>query len=424
MNVEKGTYSDVALQNALLQNQFLSKQDRAFITRLAEGVTERRITLDYVINTYSKTKTEKMKPLIRTVLRMGTYQLLYMDGVPSFSAVSESVKLAKSHGFERLSGFCNGVLRTIEREKEKIPMPKDPAKLLSVKYSTPLWLCEKLRKDYPDLCEKILSASFEERPTTLRVNIKKTTPDELIKKLEKTGAKAKMGSISDLALYITEYDSLRRLPGFLDGEFAVQDESSIAAVQACAAQAKKVFGEGKEILAWDVCAAPGGKTCALAEQIKKVKVISMDVAEDKLEKIEENAERLGLENLVTVDRHDATKLYDKYLKEGAPDLIICDVPCSGLGVIGHKNDIKYRLTPEGIESLISLQREIFENTAKNLKPGGLIMYSTCTVNPQENGENVQWFLKVHPEFQSVEERSFIQGREDCDGFYYHILKHN
>ena len=420
MEIEGGCFSDQALNNALFKNQFIAKQDRAFITRLTEGVTERRITLDYVIDTYAKTGTKRMKPFIKNVLRMGAYQLLYMERVPGHAAIFESVKLARLHGFTPLSGFCNGVLRSIARGGTNISLPKDPKEKLSVLYSTPLWLVEKLMEDYPEECESILAAAFMERKTSIRVNTAKLSADTLFKKLKDSGVSVERGGYSKRALLISDYDAIRRLPGFLSGEFSVQDESSMAS---CDALAEALLKSGKDApLVWDVCAAPGGKTTAVAESLPKARVISMDLTEEKLEKIRENQERLELKKQITVMAHDATTPFLKLMDFGRPDAVICDLPCSGLGVMGHKNDIKYRVTGEDIKSLQTLQREILDNAAPCVAPGGYLMYSTCTITPEENGENAEWFLRSHGDFESVCERQFLPGREDCDGFYYHLMK--
>lgn len=419
MDIEHGEKSDIALSNALFKKQFIDKQDRAFITRLAEGVTERRITLDFVLDSYSKTKTKKMKPLIRNVLRMGAYQLLFMDGVPAHAAVSESVKLVKKHGFQNLSGFCNGVLRSVERGGKEINYPKERLSRLSVEYSAPLWLCEKLLADYPEECEGMLAAAFTDRKTAIRVNLNLTDVEAVRQKLTDAGITVEKSSYSDRALLISGYDSVRRLPGFLQGEFSVQDESGISSMDALHRAAADAGIDVRNV--WDVCAAPGGKTMALAELLPKASFTAMDISEGKLERISENVERIRQEDRVRVLAHDATEPFDDVLSEEKPQIIICDAPCSGLGVLGHKNDIKYRITQEGIESLVKLQREILDNVAAYVAEGGLLLYSTCTVTPEENEGNATWFLETHPEYKSVSKRQFIPGRDSCDGFYYHIF---
>lgn len=411
------TFSNIAISKALRQNQFSEKTERAFITRLAEGVTEYRINLDYIINSFSKTKINKCKPAIRCLLRMGTYQIIYMDGVPDSAACNESVKLAKKHGFASLSGFVNGVLRNIARNKNEIKYPdkdNDRTEYLSVKYSIPEWLVEKISSDFPDYAETIIKASFSERATTIRVNTLKTDVDALKVLLQEKNINVENGKYCDKALVISNYDFVRKIPGYKQGLFTVQDESSMCSVMA--AQIKP----GDTVI--DVCAAPGGKTTAAAECLQgKGIVYSMDISEDKLELIEDNVQRLGLDN-VKISAHDAT---EELLIDGQKidaDVVIVDVPCSGMGIIGRKNDIKYHLSKEQLDELVVLQRKILTTVKEYVKKGGTLLYSTCTINPDENKNNVKWFLENNKEFVLEKERLFLQGIDECDGFYYAIIK--
>lgn len=405
------TFSNIAIDKALRQHQFDDKKDRAFITRLAEGVTERRITLDYIIDSFSKTKVNKCKPLIRCLLRMGTYQIMYMDSVPDSAACNEMVKLAKSHGFSSLSGFVNGVLRNISRHKDDIKYPD-----YSIKYSVPQWLVRKLMTDYPDRVEDILMGSYINRATSIRVNTDKISREELKKLLLDKNIDVCIGAYDEKALRISGYDFIRKVPGYRQGYFTVQDESSMCAIRAAGIK------EGDII--YDVCSAPGGKTTAAAEYLHGTGcVYSMDISSDKLSKIEDNAKRLGLEN-VTVSRHDARELI-RDEKTGMPvkaDVVIADVPCSGLGVMGRKNDIKYRVTEEALTELVTLQRQILDVVHQYVDVGGTLLYSTCTINPDENEKNVRWFLDKYKVFSLESERLFVQGADDCDGFYYAVMK--
>ncbi len=413
MDIENNkTFSNIAIGKALRQVQFENKQDRAFITRLAEGVVEYKIRLDYCINQFSKTKINKCKPLIRSLLRMGAYQILFMDSVPDSAACNECVALAKKHGFVSLAGFVNGVLRNLARKKDDIEYPsvtKEPIKAMSIKYSTSEWLVEKLINDYKDDASKILEASFKDRPTSIRVNTTKISKSELKKLISNQGIKVEDGLYSDKALLISDYDFIKKVPGYKQGYFTVQDESSICAVTASHVK------EGDTVL--DLCAAPGGKTTAACEYLNNTgRVFSMDISVDKLSLIEENVERLGFTN-VDISAHDATEPLDM-----VADVVISDVPCSGLGIIGRKNDIKYNLTKEGIDELISIQRRIMEAAANYVKTGGCLLYSTCTINPNENTDNVKWFLDKHKDFKLETERLFVQGVDNCDGFYYAIIR--
>ncbi len=414
MDIETNkTFSNQAISKALSKNQFEDKRDRAFITRLAEGVMEQLISLDFIINQFSKTKVNKCKPMIRCLLRMGAYQILYMESVPDSAACNECVKLAKSHGFSSLAGFVNGVLRNIARNKDNIAEPsgdKTSPEYLSIKYSMPLWLCEKLKKDYPERYTKILEGCFWERPTSIRVNTTRISRDELKSMLEEAGITVEYGSYSDIALLISDYDFIKKVPGYKKGYFTVQDESSMCAIRAAG------ISPGNTVI--DVCAAPGGKTTCAAEYLDgQGKIYSMDISEDKLELIEENVTRLGFEN-VDISCHDATEL----IADMQSDVVIADVPCSGLGIIGRKNDIKYRLEEKQLGELIELQRRILGTVKQYVKDEGTLLYSTCTINPDENHNNIDWFLKANKEFELVEERVFLQGIDTCDGFYYAVLK--
>ncbi len=414
MDIETNkTFSNQAISKALSKNQFEDKRDRAFITRLSEGVMEQLISLDYIINQYSKTKINKCKPLIRCLLRMGAYQILYMESVPDSAACNESVKLAKLHGFGSLSGFVNGVLRSIARNKDNIPEPagnKISAEYLSIKYSMPRWLVEKLLKDYPDKYVKILEGCFWDRDTSIRVNTTKITRDELKKIIEEAGISVEYGSYSDKALLISEYDFIKKIPGYKKGFFTVQDESSMCAIAAARIKPQDVV--------IDVCAAPGGKTTCAAEYLNgQGKIYSMDISEDKLELIEDNVSRLGFDN-VEISCHDATEI----IPDMKADVVIADVPCSGLGIIGRKNDIKYRLEENQLEELKELQRKIISTVCQYVNDKGTLLYSTCTINPDENQNNVKWFLENNNEFELAEDRCFLQGIDTCDGFYYAVLK--
>ena len=414
------TFSNIALGNALRKNQFTDKVERAFLSRLVEGVTETKLRLDYVIDQFSKTKVRKCKPVIACLLRMGCYQILFMDGVPDSAACNECVKLAKKHGFAGLSGFVNGVLRTIAREKAGITYPdqkKEPEKYLSVLTSTPHGFVQKLVSEYGvESTETILQAAFTDRKTSIRLNIHQIqengeTTDSYKKRLEEAGITVEPGAYYEGAWLLSGYDFIHKIPGYKQGYFTVQDESSMCAV--AAADIKS--GD----LVMDICAAPGGKTTAAAESAQEGHVLSMDIAEDKLELIEENVERLKLTN-VDIRCQDATE-YMQEQEENA-DVVIADLPCSGLGIMGRKNDIKYRVTEEQIKSLVELQHTILQNACRYVKAGGTLLYSTCTITKEENVLQVERFLKEHPEYTLKEQRQFLQGIDACDGFYYAVLR--
>ena len=424
LDIEKNhTFSNTALNTALKANQFMSKHDRAYITRMVEGVTEKRIRLDYIINSFSKTRVNKCKPLIRCVLRMGVYEMFYMDSIQDHTTCNLCVKLATDHGFGSLRGFVNGVLRNIARSKYSIVYPdrsEDLQKYLSVKYSIPEELAGILLKDHDsDTVERMLESGEDDRPTAIRVNTAVISADDFADKLERAGINVSRGMISETSLLISGYDYIRKVPGFFDGEFVVQDQSSCLAVKVADIQ------EGDLVV--DVCAAPGGKSLHAAYFAgESGKDISRDLTDKKTELIEENVDRLGLRN-VEVQVWDARKVDEELI--GRADVVIADLPCSGLGIMGRKNDIKYNVTESSIDELAQLQRDILDVVSGYVKPGGTLVYSTCTTDRRENQDNAAWFADNH-DFKTVNIEDYlpghgghdgyialIQGVDECDGFF-------
>ena len=382
-------YSHVALRNVLEKYQYLEKQERAFLTRLVEGTLERRIWLDYVIDQFSSVKVRKQKPVIREILRLSVYQLQFMDSVPDAAVVSEAVKLAEKKGFRQLKGFVNGVLRNVARNLTELKYPPREQILsyLSVRYSMPEWIVEDWILAYgEETVKRMLAAFYENRPTTIRVNESRTTPEELKQKLLAHGVSVSQAPYLPCALQIEGYDYLGALPEFREGLFQVQDVSSMLAVEAAGVK------PGDYCI--DVCAAPGGKSLYLAEKTgEKGLVNARDLTEYKAELIRENAERLQAEN-IKVSVRDAC-VPDK-ASEGQADVLLADLPCSGLGVLGKKTDLKYRMSREQQQELAALQRKILSVVQAYVKPGGILIYSTCTICQAENEENVRWFLEQYP----------------------------
>lgn len=411
-----GMFSHLVLQDALAKHQYLEKQERSFLSRLVRGTVERMTEMDYVINRYSTVKASKMKPVIRCILRMGVYQLLYMDSVPDSAVCNESVKLAQKRKFQNLKGFVNGVLRNIAREKENIPYPKketDLKKYLEVKYSMPEWILDLWMEEYDEkTLEGMLSSFFTEGATCIRVNPEKTSPDELMKQLEQQGIRVERHPEEAGALYISGYDYLNRIPEFTEGQFYIQDVSSM--------QIGKVAAPEKGSLCIDVCAAPGGKALHLSEMMQGTgKIYARDITEKKVALIRENIERMGALN-IEAQVQDATVL-DETMVEKA-DVVLADLPCSGLGIIGKKPDVKYRLSMEEITRIIDLQQEILDTVCQYVKKDGVLVYSTCTINRMENQNNVQWFLNKHREFQLETEKQILPDGGHNDGFFYARLK--
>lgn len=397
---KNGEYSHVVMGQTLEKYQYLPKTDRSFIKKVTNGTIEQMIYIDYILNHYSKVKVNKMKPMIRAILRSAVYQLYFMDRIPSSAVCNEAVKLASKRGFHNLKGFVNGILRSIVRDecKEILPEKERVTEYLSVKYSMPEWIVEKWVADYGmDRTKEILSYFLKEKNLTIRCNNSKTDSIKLKEKLIRDGVKEVIATPLPNAFEITGYDYLTGLSSFQEGLFAVQDLSSMLVVEAA--------GIEKDTVCIDVCSAPGGKTLHAADKLAGTgQVICGDISEYKAGKILENVERMGFEN-VEVHVWDAAKLEEELVNKA--DVVIADVPCSGLGVIGKKPDIKFKMTKESMEALIPLQREILHTVQNYVKPGGVLMFSTCTVNKGENENNVAWFLKEHPEFETEDLKEWI-----------------
>lgn len=397
-----GQYSHLVLRDVLDKYQYLSKQERAFLTRLTEGTVERMLTLDYVIDQFSKTKVKKMKPLIRELMRLSVYQIMYMDGVPDAAVCNEAVKLARKRGFSGLSGFVNGVLRSVARGWKDVTFQNE-----SVRYSVPEWIIDGWNADYGrDVTEKMLEAFMQPAKITVRTNTQKCTPEELKDRLSQEGVTVEAIEGISYAFALSGFDYLAGLGSFQDGWFYVQDISSMTVAHA--ADPKK----GDYII--DVCAAPGGKSSHLAELLAGSGMVeARDLTEYKVGLIEENILRHDLHNMKAVQQ-DAT-LFDEASVEKA-DILICDLPCSGLGVIGRKSDIRYKMTAEKAHDLAALQQKMMDTVWPYVKRGGKLIYSTCTIHKEENEDNVAAFLQKHPQFTLVEQRQIFP-MEGSDGFF-------
>jgi 16S rRNA (cytosine967-C5)-methyltransferase len=382
-------YSNVLIGAALDKYDYLDGKEKAFIKRVSEGTIERRIHLDYVLDLYSKTPVIKMKPLIRELLRMSVYQLLFMEHIPASAVCNEAVKLAKKRRFQSLQGYVNGVLRNISRGREDISLPDrrtDQTAFLSVRYSMPPWLVTHFLESYgEEACEKILQAYLERGAVSVRLDerLSETDREALLASWEKEGAKVRRHPYLPYAAGLQGVSGVRSLAGYQEGLFFVQDVSSMLVVEAAG------ICPGDTVI--DVCAAPGGKALHAAVKLNGTgEVIACDVSSHKTDKIEENRARLGLENVAVVQ--DARVRDDSLV--GRADVLLADVPCSGLGVIGHKQDIKYRVTKESLAEIQTLQKDIITNVINYIKPGGIMMYSTCTMNPGENEEMAAWICET------------------------------
>lgn len=410
-----GEYSHIALKNVLDKYQYLEKKERAFITRVVNGTLERMIEIDYIIHQFSKVRINKMKPVIRTILRSSVYQMRYMDSVPDRAVCDEAVKLAVKKGFVNLKGFVNGVLRNISRHAKEITYPgkEDILLYISVKYSLPEWIVKEWLSVYDaDTVIKMGEEFLKEKPLSIRCNTNLISEEKLMKMLQEEGVTVTRDAGLSYAFYIAGYDYLAKLESFRRGYFYVQDISSMQVARWAGPKA------GDYII--DVCAAPGGKALHLAQLLKGTgHVEARDLTDYKLELMEENIAKSGLSNIEAI-RQDAA-VYDAD-SCGRADIVIADLPCSGLGVLGKKPDLKYKMTSETQKDLVRLQRQILGTVGKYVKPGGKLLYSTCTVCRAENEENTAWFVEEYPEFRLVREQQMLPGDSPGDGFYIAMLE--
>ncbi len=380
--LERDGLSHVVLNQALGKYQYLEKQDRAFVTRVTEGTLEYLIQIDYVIGRYSSIPVSRMKPFIRTLLRMSVYQILYMDRIPDSAVCNEAVKLAARRRFQGLKGFVNGVLRTVAREKGKFAFPDD-----SVRYSAPRWLVDMWREVYgEDTVRRMLEAFLAKKRLSVRCNFSLADRKTIRESLEAQGVSVEESGYSRNILYLDGIDYLEALEAFDRGWIQVQDLGSSLAAEAAAPK------KGQYCI--DVCAAPGGKSLHMAELLGTDGFVdARDISQAKVNLITENIRRSGFSNIRA--RVMDAQVPDRESEEKA-DIVLADLPCSGLGIIGRKPDIKYRASLQSVEALAGLQREILSVVWRYVKPGGTLVYSTCTVSRKENEENAAWLAGNFP----------------------------
>ncbi len=388
---EKGAYSNIELNKQLTGGEF-SELDRAFVTELVYGVVKWKLTLDRLIAANSNIRMSKLSPWILNILRLGAYQLIYMTKVPASAACNESVKLAGRYGHKASAGFVNAILRKIAREGLNNVIPDSAADLtghLSVKHSYPKFLVAKYLELFgAEFTEELLEAGNRSPELTVRANTLRVSADELKQELEKEGVSAESGRYVKAALVIKSPLPVGRLDSFRKGLFQVQDESSMLPAAVLAPE------PGDIIL--DACSAPGGKAVNMAQMMQnRGRVIARDIHEHKLRLIDEAASRLGT-SIVESELHDAAEpdpMHEAYF-----DKVLLDAPCSGLGIVRRKPDIKWARENSDIRSITALQEKLLQNVSKAVKPGGILVYSTCTILPEENECIVRRFIESNPEF--------------------------
>lgn len=383
-----GAYINIALEKALDEGE-LKPYEKGLVSELVHGVTERKITIDYVISTFSSVKINKISPKILTALRIGVYQLMYMDKVPASAAVNESVKLAKKYGGQRAGGFVNGLLRNVERKKNQVSYPEDDLNRLSICYSYPIEIIKMFIDEFGvKFTEEMLIANNAKKPLVLRCNLLKTSAEKLVDSLADEGIDAKVYRNDkfpclNYALEADKIKNIKSLVSFKKGEFYVQDIAAMLAVE--------VLNPKRGDTVIDVCAAPGGKTTHIAEMMQnKGKVIAFDIYDHKLNLINENTERLGI-SICETQLQDATKLNGQYINYA--DCVLVDAPCSGFGIIGKKPDIKYQRKPGDVKELAEISFSILKCASQYVKSNGTLVFSTCTIMKSENEDVIERFLK-------------------------------
>ena len=415
-----GAWADAAL-TAQLRRDGLTGPEAALCSRIVYGVMQNRLLLDFYLGAYCSQKIDHLQPPLAEILRIGAYQILFLDKVPDSAAVNQAVEQAKSNGRAKASGLVNAVLRQVSRNKSHLPpIPdRDETQNLSIRYSHPKWLVKRLiallgREE----AEALLAADNAPAPLTIQVNPLKTTAEALKAALEASGVTVRAHPWVPGCLELDRAGDLTALAPFRAGAILVQDPAARLVSQIAGLQ------PGMRVL--DVCAAPGGKSFAAAFQMEdRGEITACDLHENKLKRIREGAARLGL-TCVRTEAADGRVFRPEW--EGAFDAVLVDAPCSGLGIIRKKPDIRYK-KPDGLFALPVIQRAILDNAARYVKPGGALVYSTCTILPEENQEVTDGFLAEHPDFgrtpfalpdpvgETEGQVTLWPHRHDTDGFY-------
>ena len=418
---ENGAYANIALAEALRKAR-LNEMDRRFATELVYGAVKAGGTLDWIVRRYTNRPLRKMTPYVRSILRLGIFQLFFLDRVPPSAVCNESTELAKKYGHAGTGKFVNAVLRAATRDPDKARVSEgDESAYLAIQFQHPKWLVSRWlkrfgRQETEQLCIFDNAAAV----LSLRTNLLRITRDELVERLRMEGSKVVLSHWAPEGILCTTHASLDDSASLREGLFQVQDESSMQVAHVLDPQ------PGEFVI--DMCSAPGGKTTHLAERMKNQgKILALDIYDKKLARVEENAKRLGI-SIIETKRLDAREAGDAYLQKA--DRVLADVPCSGLGVLRRRPDARWRKTKEEIMKLPTLQSEILESAARAVKPGGVLVYSTCTIEPAENEEVVQSFLRSHAEFSlnvtgkylplkpSVSDMvQFYPQRDGVDGFF-------
>ncbi|MPW26033.1 16S rRNA (cytosine(967)-C(5))-methyltransferase RsmB [Alkalibaculum sp. M08DMB] len=405
-----------------LKNSLLKDVDRSFINALVNGVIKNRNYCDWIITNHSKTKFEKISPWIKEILRLSVFQIFFLDKVPDSAAVNESVKLSKKYSKGKADKFVNGVLRNIIRNKDEIINKNfTQHEELIIKYSAPVWIAELLKNQYKlSTVKSFFIESLNSAPTTIRVNKLKINKNDLIKILEEEDIDVYDAKLCESAIVIKNFGDITKYNSYKDGLFIIQDEAAMLVVD--------VLDPKPGDIVLDMCSAPGGKTTHIGEKILDQPGLSArDIYQHKLELINENCNRLHLEN-VKLELKNGSVLYSEDIEKY--DKILLDAPCSGLGIIRRKPDIKWKLKKQDINSIIKLQKQLIDNAFTYLKPGGVLVYSTCTINKMENQEIVEYLMNKYKnavllDIENVNKDILLNDKfiqtfpelDGCDGFF-------
>lgn len=388
---EKKSFSNIKLNEYFKENN-LNSVDRGFATEIVYGTLRLKLRIDYILQKFLKQDINKLKPWTKNCLRIAVYQILFMDKVPSYAAVNQSVEIVKMKD-KRASSFVNAVLRNVLRSKETLldVNTKDKVKKLSIEFSHPEWFVRKMLKLYDEeFVVELLKINNTPPNMTVRVNQLKTSTEDITKVLEEDGVEVTKGRLNE-TLHLKNFHSIEKSKPFMDGLFTIQDESSMLCVRCLDPRS------GEKVL--DLCSAPGGKTTHIAEIMKNQgEIIAFDIYNHKLKLISDNAKRLGID-IIKPMINDATQIKEEYI--GYADRVLVDAPCSGLGLMRKKPEIRWNVDDKDIKELSKIQLKILSNASKYVKVGGVMVYSTCTITKEENEEILNKFLSDNPNFNLV-----------------------